>query len=114
MTRERNIAVWLIPMVPLAALFLSGCGRSLQPIVIGSKSSTEQTIIGEIVAQHLEHRLGRKVERRFNVGGTLIAHQAFQNGEISLYPEYTGAIVTEIIREQPASQVTQVFERSRN
>ena len=33
-------------------------------------------MLGEIIAQHLEHRLHRSVERSLNLGGTLLAHQA--------------------------------------
>ena len=95
------------------AVFLAGCGRSPAPLVVGGKGSTEQTLLGEIVAQHLERRLGRKVTRRLNVGNTLIAYQALQNGEIGLYPEYTGVIVTEILREQPSNDAALMFERAR-
>src|SRR5580704_16097091 len=106
--RNRSLAAMV--MVGLTA---AGCGNSPKPIVVGSMNSTEQVLLGEIVAQHLEHRLGRKVQRRPNLGRTLNAYQAFQSGEISLYPEYTGAIVTEILKEQPANDATLIFERAK-
>ena len=56
----------------IASLLLASCGRS-GGIVVGSKDFTEQTILGEIVAQHLEHRLGAKVDRKPHLGGTLLA-----------------------------------------
>ena len=37
-------------------------------------------MLGEIVAQHLEHRLGEKVDRKLNLGGTLLAHEALIQG----------------------------------
>ncbi len=52
-----------------------GCTKE-RPITVGSKNFTEQVILGEIVAQHLEHRLGRRVDRKLNLGGTMLAHQA--------------------------------------
>jgi osmoprotectant transport system substrate-binding protein len=97
----------------MVGLTAAGCGNSPKPIVVGSMNSTEQVLLGEIVAQHLEHRLGRKVQRQPNLGRTLNAYQAFQSGEISLYPEYTGAIVTEILKEQPANDATLIFERAK-
>jgi len=105
--------IGLFTSVLAMALTFGACGRSSTAIVVGSKSSTEQMILGEIVAQHLEHRLSRKVTRRLNVGNTLIAFQALQNGEIGLYPEYTGAIVTEILREQASNDAALMFERAR-
>jgi glycine betaine/choline ABC-type transport system substrate-binding protein len=75
-------------------------------------NSTEQTLLAEIVAQHLEHRLGRTVTRRTNLGPTPSAFQALQSGEIDLYTEYSGAIVTEIMKERPSPDVSLVFLRA--
>ncbi len=73
-----------------------------RPITVGSKNFTEQVILGEIVAQHLEHRLGRHVDRKLNLGGTMLAHQALVGGEIDLYPEYTGTALMTIMKLPPA------------
>ena len=72
---------------------------------MGSKNFTEQVVLGEIVAQHLEHRLHRSVERNLNLGGTLLAHQALLSGQIDLYPEYTGTALAAILKA-PASAST--------
>jgi len=74
-----------------------GCTKE-SPITVGSKNFTEQVILGEIVAQHLEHRLGRRVDRKLNLGGTMLAHQALVAGDIDLYPEYTGTALTTILK----------------
>jgi osmoprotectant transport system substrate-binding protein len=108
---RRRTWVALAPLV-LAVLAPAGCDRTA-PIVVGSKGSTEQTLLGEMVAQHLQNRLGRKIGRRPSLGGTLIAFQSLQNREIGLYPEYTGAIETEILKEQPSGDPSLVFERAR-
>ena len=47
-------------------------------------------MLGEIVAQHLEHRLGEKVDRKLNLGGTLLAHQALVNGKHRRLPGVHG------------------------
>jgi glycine betaine/choline ABC-type transport system substrate-binding protein len=97
----------------LLTLLLASCGHSTPAIVIGSQNTTEQALVAEIVAQHLESRLGLHVTRRPGVGGTLLAYQGMQNGEIGIYPEYSGTIVTEILKEQPATDADQVFERAK-
>ena len=56
-------------------------------------------MLGEIIAQHLERRLHQKVERRLNLGGTLLAHQSLVAGEIDLYPEYTGTALVAVLKE---------------
>lgn len=98
----------------LAMLSASGCGKAKKPIIVGSKNFTEQVVLGEIIAQHLEHRLpGAKVVRQFNLGGTLLTYNALLNGQISLYPEYTGTIMAEILKEMPSSNPAEALERSR-
>jgi glycine betaine/choline ABC-type transport system substrate-binding protein len=92
----------------------AGCGPSKKPIVVGSRSDTEQLVVGEIVAQHLEHALERKVVRRLGLGGELIAYQALTGGEITLYPEYTGSIETSILKEPASQDPAIVLERTRN
>ena len=96
----------------LLGLAAAGCGKSQKTVVVGSMSSTEQVVLGEIVAQHLEHRLGRKVDRRLDLGGTTLAYQAFQSGEISLYAEDSGTIVTQILKEQPGADASLIFARA--
>jgi len=83
----------------LSAVFLASC-NSKKPIVVGSKNETEQMLLGEIVAQHLEHRLGQPVERRSGLGDTAILYQSILSGVVGVYPEYTGLIESEILKEQ--------------
>jgi glycine betaine/choline ABC-type transport system substrate-binding protein len=87
-----TLGLWLTGLV--------GCTGD-HPITVGSKNFTEQVILGEIVARHLESRLGRRVDRKFNLGGTMLAHQALVRGEIDLYPEYTGTALTAILKMPP-------------
>lgn len=96
-----------------AALAFTACGKKKPAIVVGSKNFTEQVVLAEIIAQHLEHRLGRPVTRRFNLGGTLLSYQALLLGEISLYPEYTGTVEAEILKERPPSNAEEAYERAR-
>jgi osmoprotectant transport system substrate-binding protein len=96
----------------LCTLFLASC-NSKKPIVVGSKNETEQMLLGEIVAQHLEHRLGRPVERRSGLGGTAILYQALLSGEVGVYPEYTGMIESEILKEPANSDPQIVLTRVR-
>ncbi len=66
---------------------------------IATKNFTEQLILGEIMAQLIETKTNLRVERRFNLGGTMICHGALVNGEIDLYAEYTGTGLTAILKE---------------
>ena len=95
-----------------AGTLLSACsGR--HTITVASKNFTEQVILGEIAAQHIERRLGVKVDRKLNLGGTMVAHQALIAGEIDLYPEYTGTALTAVLKLPPSSDAADVFANVR-
>jgi glycine betaine/choline ABC-type transport system substrate-binding protein len=81
--------------------------------VVGSKSTTEQTLVAEIVAQHLENKLNRPVERRINLGNTALAYQALVGGQITMYPEYSGLIESEILKETPPADKRMVYQRAK-
>ena len=59
------------------------------PIVVGSKNFTEQIVLGQIIIAALEDA-GYSVEDRTNLGATQVVRQALENGEIDVYPVYTG------------------------
>jgi osmoprotectant transport system substrate-binding protein len=75
----------------------SGSGGGDGPtIAVGSKNFTEQYILGNMYAEALENA-GFNVERNLNLGSEQIADRALQNGEIDLYPEYTGTSLVAIL-----------------
>src|SRR6266849_415093 len=90
--------------------WLVGCGQG-HPLTVGSKNFTEQVILGEIAAQHVSLRLSERVDRKLNLGGTLLAHQAMVQGGLDLYPEYTGTALTSILKLPPSSDPADVFTR---
>jgi osmoprotectant transport system substrate-binding protein len=95
-------------------LALSGCTRSASRLTVGSKNFTEQVLLGEIIAQHLENRLHREVDRKLNLGGTLLAHQALVSGEIDLYPEYTGTALAAVLKQPTVSDPAAVLSQVRS
>jgi osmoprotectant transport system substrate-binding protein len=90
------------------ALVLSACGRS-GAIVIGSKNFVEQLLLGELAAQQLERKLHVAVDRKFNLGGTLLAHDAIVKGDIDIYPEYTGTAITVVLRQAGSGSSADVY-----
>jgi osmoprotectant transport system substrate-binding protein len=79
---------------------LAGCAppRPDHP-VIGAKNFTEQVVLGELLAQHIEARTGLKVDRRFYLAGSYICQQALEAGRIDGYVEYTGTALTAILKQ---------------
>lgn len=71
----------------------TGCSSS-DTITVGSKDFTENTVLGEIFAQLIEAKTNLKVNRKLNMGGTFVNFEAIKNGQIDIYPEYTGTALT--------------------
>ncbi len=106
----------------LLTFSLIGCGaNSEKRIAIASKNYTEQVILGELLAQHIEAKTNIKVDRKLNLGGTFVCHQGIQAGEIDIYPEYTGTAFTAILKNRPindpklvSQQVKQAYAQKFN
>ena len=92
------------------AHWVLGCSRA-RLLTVGSKNFTEQVILGEIVAQHVSLRLSERVDRKLNLGGTLLAHQALVKGDLDLYPEYTGTALTAVLKRRLSSDPAAVLAK---
>ena len=88
----RKIALFLLFTASWTAGSVSG-----ETIRVGGKNFNEGYVLAEICAQALENS-GFEVERVFGLGGTLVCYEALRNGEIDLYPEYSGTISQAILK----------------
>src|SRR5580765_3669228 len=80
---------------------LSLCSSLADPVIIGSKKFTESYVLGEIAKRTLNDA-GISAEHRQGMGGTIILWQALRSGQIDVYPEYTGTIGEEILKDRRA------------
>ena len=105
--KNRTKLIRAIPAVLAALALLAACGNvgdtggseegggGGPTITVGSKNFTEQYILGELYAQALEAN-GFSVEKKLDLGSEQIADKALQNGQIDMYPEYTGTALLAI------------------
>lgn len=107
------------------ALVLAGCGSSdplAEPggentegggggeaIVVGSQAYSSNEVIAEIYAQALE-AAGYTVERQFNIGQREAYLPSLENGEIDLFPEYSGNLLQYYDEDTEARTAEDVYE----
>jgi osmoprotectant transport system substrate-binding protein len=91
-----------------ATSLLPACGARAD-LAAGSKDFTEELILGELYAQTLEKH-GLSVTRKLNLGGTQVAMEALQRGDIDLYPEYTGTALVTILKLAPISDAKRSYD----
>ncbi len=82
----------------LLALAFVTCA-SAQTVTVGSKKFTESYVLGEM-ARKVIADTGLKVEHKQGIGATGIVWEALRHGDITMYPEYTGTLSTEILKLQ--------------
>jgi osmoprotectant transport system permease protein len=80
---------------------------SAAPTVIGSKKFTESYVLGEIAKRTLTDA-GIPAEHRQGMGGTIILWQALRGEQIDAYPEYTGTIAQEILKNDRATSLSEI------
>jgi osmoprotectant transport system substrate-binding protein len=68
-------------------------GAGKPAITIGDKNFTEEFILGDLYAQALQAK-GYHVALKGNIGSSEITYKALTSGQIQMYPEYTGVIVS--------------------
>lgn len=105
---KRVLAVFLAASITAS---LAGCGDSKsdeKSIKVGSKDLTENLVVAEVYALALEEA-GFSVERVMDIAGSVV-HTSIMNGEIDLYPEYTGTGLISILKMDPMTDAQQVYD----
>lgn len=75
-----------------------------QPTVkLGTKNFTEEYILGELYKQALQAK-GFKVADHSNIGSTEIIDKALTSGQINVYPEYLGTLLSVVFHKTSVSK----------
>jgi len=82
-----------------------------RPVVIGAKDGTEMILLGHMLADLVASETGLPVDRRFNLGGSLVCYNALRRGGLDAYVEYTGTALTAILKEPPDNDPARVRRR---
>lgn len=114
--KKRVLSAFLCAM--MIATMAVGCGSKdaskdagsddKGKIVVGGKSFTEAYLLSEIYADALEDN-GYEVERVYDMNTDTIS-PAIQNGEIDMYPEYTGTALTDVLGLDMETDTDKVYE----
>ena len=89
---------------------IGGCGGGASDkITIGSKNFTENILLGEIMAQLIENKTDLVVDRKLNLGGTLVAWEALKKGDLDLYADYTGTGLMAILKKEVMYDADEVY-----
>ena len=93
----KRVAILILILASIAI------AQESKKIVVGSKSFTESRILGEIIAQLVEARTDIEVGRKHGLAGSVVTFNAIKNGDIDIYPEYTGTAWSAILKRKDTS-----------
>lgn len=112
----------------MLALGLAACGSSSKKhttataakpgagkpaIVMGDKNFEEEYVLGSLYQQALEAK-GYKVTLKGNIGSSEIIYKALTSGQIQMYPEYTGVIVSVLAgNTKPPHSASQTYAEAK-
>lgn len=96
----RKLIGTIFILVFVGAIVALVMNRRTVDIVVGSKHFTEQKILGEMISQLIEQNTPLKVRRRLGLQGTKVAFAAIKEGNLDIYPEYTGTALVNILNKQ--------------
>ncbi|MBU3181290.1 ABC transporter permease/substrate-binding protein [Clostridium psychrophilum] len=84
--------------------------KKTDTIVVGCYNSSEQIILGDMLASLIEKNTNLKVETKLNLGGSGLAYSALKSGEIDMYPEYTGMSLVGIMKKAPINDPAKAYK----
>ena len=105
----KNLAKRSIVLSAVAVLGLAGCSTATtETIVVGSQAYYSNEIVAEAYALVLEDA-GYQVERQFSLGQRDVYVPALLNGEVDLFPEYTGNLLQYFDPSATATAADEVY-----
>ncbi|MFW6285400.1 MAG: glycine betaine ABC transporter substrate-binding protein [Bacillota bacterium] len=98
-------------LVVLSMGSLYACDNEKDTIVIASKPMTEQYILSEMLAMLVEDHTDLNVKLEQGIGGgTSNIHPSMEQGEIDMYPEYTGTGWLFVLEEELIRDPDELYE----
>jgi len=76
----------------------SGPGAGKPAVTIGDKNFAEENILGQLYAQALKAK-GFTINLKSEIGSSEIIYKALTSGQIDLYPEYTGTLLSAVAEQ---------------
>lgn len=96
-----NMAVLVVALIVATVYTKPLQTKNINAITVASKPTSEQFILGEIMAQLIEKETDLQVIRKFGIGGgTTNIHPAMINGDVDIYVEYTGTGWMNVLEKQ--------------
>ena len=108
--RKKQFGIMFVCFLLIAAPVVSSVHKTFasageKKIVIGSSNFTEALILGYMYKDLVESNTDIKVEQRFNLNGASVCFDALDTGNIDMFVEYTGTILSNMLHRPIDSKI---------
>ncbi|QST01706.1 ABC transporter permease/substrate-binding protein [Pontibacillus sp. ALD_SL1] len=111
----RSLATILVASLLIVTIPFVINGNDKADLVIGGKLGAEPAILMNMYKVLIEEETDLTVETKPNFGKTDYVFEALKGGDLDIYPEFTGTVITTLLGEQANSNVKQeVYEQARD
>lgn len=101
--------ILLMMFVISSLVLLSSCSKDDNTIKIGHKNYTEARILGNMFSIMIENHTDYKTDVT-ELGGTSVCFEALKNGQLHLYPEYTGTGYSVVLKQDELRDPEKVYD----
>jgi osmoprotectant transport system permease protein len=105
---QKIIASSLVVVLIASGVYMYS--KKSDTIVVGCYNSSEQIILGNMLATLIEKNTNIKVKTQLNLGGSGLAYTALKTGKIDMYPEYTGMSLVGIMKKAPINDPAKAYK----
>lgn len=110
MKKHGILAVLLILVLSFVGCASTNEGSAEDTVIIAGKNFTEQSILVYLMAGVIEAKTDLNVETKPWLGGTMVASEALDAGEIDIYAEYTGTALMVQLELPPMNDPDAVYD----
>ncbi|MDO5045490.1 ABC transporter permease/substrate-binding protein [Campylobacter sp.] len=104
-------------IIALALSFAPNMSGFKERIIIAGKLGVEPEILINLYKELIEDETDLRVELKPNFGKTSFLYEALKSGEIDVYPEFTGTVVSTFLKNPPinlSNDARAVYEAARD
>ncbi|WP_433959811.1 osmoprotectant ABC transporter substrate-binding protein [Cytobacillus horneckiae] len=108
---------FVISILIIFSIVLTGCslpglsGSDKNSISVGTISTSESQIVGQVIRQLIEEETDLTVEMVNNLGSSIVVHQAMVNGDVDISAtRYTGTDLAGALKMEPVMDAEKAME----
>lgn len=108
----KKLLLVVVAIAAIGGIAYKFMGKKDQVVTVGHKDFTEERLMGKLMSNYLKSK-GFKT-KEVELSGTMLNFTALKNGDVDVYPEYTGTAYGAILDQSEILGVDETFDYVKN